>query len=58
MTRKAFWIGLLLVSSTASIGREDWPEWRGKGRLPISRSPLQPAGCCGDKPLERVPPSA
>ena len=32
MTGKAFWVGLLLVSSTASIRGEDWPEWRGKGR--------------------------
>ena len=32
MAGKAFWVGLLLVSSTASIRGEDWPEWRGKGR--------------------------
>ena len=26
--------------------------------LPISRNPLQPAGCYGDKPTERVLPNA
>ncbi len=29
----ALWLGLITVLATASLKAEDWPEWRGSGRL-------------------------